>query len=269
MVFRGFDLQAEISYRTIDTENYQWKRFTAPVYGGQYPRGTTRWEQECLDTANAFLEKLFSVHGFLEFFIKNNCRLRKQEVIDYLAQNCPTLVFPDSREYRQPFTWYWCQLEGNRDAPGHIMDMSGWFYDKLAVPDITVKVDGKEYRPFADGENCFSSCVDDNSFAWKLCEASSYNVPYLYNLIKACDHNIEWLYEGSFTTDMDDGLYAVLELFDRSILPRYNVIVKEDTIAVRAGTYTMHIVDTSEENLRSIVKKNKKLINNLIDTMNK
>ena len=71
MVFRGFDLQAEISYRTIDTENYQWKRFTAPVYGGQYPRGTTRWEQECLDTANAFLEKLFSVHGFLEFFIKN------------------------------------------------------------------------------------------------------------------------------------------------------------------------------------------------------
>ena len=91
----------------------------------------------------------------------------------------------------------------------------------------------------------------------------------MYNLIKACDHNIEWLYEGSFTTDMDDGLYAVLELFDRSILPRYNVIVKEDTIAVRAGTYTMHIVDTSEENLRSIVKKNKKLINNLIDSMNK
>ena len=68
---------------------------------------------------------------------------------------------------------------------------------------------------------------------------------------------------------MDDGLYAVLELFDRSILPRYNVIVKEDTIAVRAGIYTMHIVDTSEENLRSIVRKNKKLINSLIGSMNK
>lgn len=250
------DLHAKIIYHPFDLSNYHWIPFAPGVFG-TYPRTATGWEQKCLDTANAFLEHLFAVSGFMEFFIQNNCRVKKEHITEFLSQKNINLPFPETREYREPFGWYWCQIDEGRDAPGHIKDWNGWLYDKLAIPTITVSVRGKEYKPFNDSQSCFYSCEAEDAFAWKICEASAYNVPYLYSYIRNCDYNIECLYEGAFSISGDRVLTAVMEYFDQEILPTYNVIVEEDSPLAKAGAYKMHIVDLEEGNLRELVRKNK------------
>ena len=260
------DLQAKITYHPFSTDCYHWKPFTAPTCEKNgWQRTATKWEQECLDTANDFLGKLFKVEGFTELFIRNQCRLKKEIIASYIKDKGSSLIFPCTREYSQPFGWYWCQLD-DPNSPGHIMDWNGWLYDKLAVPVISVSVNGKVFEPFKDAEQCFSSCVNEDWFAWKLCEASAYNVPYLYSIVRALKSDITNLYEGVFYAGMDDKLYRILELFDNSILPVYNVILNEDTMIVKSGSYAMHIVDTCKQNLREIIKNNKLAINEIIYT---
>lgn len=265
MNMNNISVYAQVQYAKIDTNDYIWKKFTVPVYGGKYQRGVTNWEQECLDTANGFLDELFSVPGFLAFFANHHYCVPKGKIVAYLHEHGSDLVFPVSREYWQPFSWEWCQHEGGRNSIGHIMDTNGWFYDKLAAPSISVTIDGREYKPFDDWECCFSSCEDNDNFAWRLCEASSYNVPYLYSLIRACNFNTEYLYEGGFTADMDSGLMAVLKFFDEEVLPTYDIIINEDNAMRKAGTYPMHIVDLSSDNLRCLVRNNKKRINKILE----
>ena len=260
------DIHAKITYHPFITDNYHWKPFNAPTREKNgWERGVTKWEQECLNTANSFLDELFNIDGFTDFFIKSHCRLKKEAVISFLREKGGSLVFPNTREYNEPFGWYWCQLD-EPNSPGHIMDCNGWFYDRLAVPSITVSINGEKIEPFKNREYCFSSCVNEDLFAWKLCEASAYNVPYLYSIVRTLNFDITNLYEGVFYTQMDDKLYRVLELFDDTILPTYNVILQEDTIVTKAGSYAMHIVDTSKQNLREIIRKNKSAINKIINS---
>ena len=258
------DLNAKVTYHPFNMDNYHWIPFSSPtVEKNGWRRGTTKWEQECLDTANAFLKEMFEIDGFTNYFIMNNCRIKKDAAASFFKEKGSQLVFPTTREYREPFGWYWCQFD-KQNYPGHIMDWNGWIYDKLAVPDITVSINEKEFKPFNDDEQCFSSCTTEDRFAWKLCEASAYNVPYLYSIVRELKFDETNLYEGVFYTQMDDKLYKVLELFDASILPHYNVILQEDTMVANAGSYMMYIVDTSKQNLREIIRRNKIAINDII-----
>ena len=255
------DLHARVAFRSFDRGSYQWRRFTVPVYdegkGGKRIRPVTEWERKCLDTANAFLEQLFSVPGFTDWFVRNHCCVKKHAVLSFLAQAGSGLVFPDTPEYKAPFGWGWCQHDGGRDAPGHILDCFGWLYDTLAYPEITVAVDGTVYEPFMDDIHCFESCAEDDCFAWRLCRACIFTFPQLFHL---AGRDMNCVYEGTFSADMDPGLLAVLKLFDEEILPVYNVIVGEDSPALDAGTYPMHIADVSRPALQALILENKEAI---------
>ena len=260
---QNIDIHANISYTPFDIRNYNWIPFS-DEWGDDCKRGTTEWENKCLETVNEFFTKLFSVPGFMEFFIENNCRVKLATMQSFLSQKNYKLSFPKSREFYEPFGWHWCQCKGGRNAPGHLQWNNGWLYDKLSAPSITVTVDEKEYHPFSDSINCFyGACEDNDEFAWRICEASSYNIPYLYAILNSYDHDMNNLYEQGFTAQEYEPLYAVMKFFE-SILPIYNVIVDEDTPTTGTGIYEMHIINMNNANLRELVRKHKKTIKSIV-----
>ena len=254
-------IRATISYPHIERKTYHWIQFSIPTYGGTYSRGATSWEKECLDAANSFMRKLTSVPGFFEFFSSHNYCVRKQDVISFLNEKETHLVFPETREYHEPFSWPWCQLEEGLEHPGHILDSNGWIFDKAAVPEISVVIDGEKYFPFSNDESCISNLFADNDFAWDVCEASAYNVPELHGILQDFSDKSTAIYECAFNSSYDARIEIVLKYLEE-ILPAYEIVVDEDTVWVPAGSYPIHIFDRAE--LHDLIKANKKEIRSIL-----
>ena len=244
------EVHATISSPQIDKKHYHWKKLICP-------RNATSWEQKCISDANCFLEELFAIEGFSDFFFLNDCCAKKPQIEHFLEETGSNLRFPKTFEYQFAMDRsHWeSSVFGNPNESGYICERGDWFLDRQAWPTLTVTIDNHTWHPFFDSAACFKTCKTSDEFAWDLCTSSAYLVPYLYNIARRCDFNSEWLYEGGFTADMDPGLQAALEVFDAHILPMYNVIVDKDTVIAPAGSYPMHIYDPNS--LRELIRRNK------------
>lgn len=251
---------ALIVYIDFDTNNYEWRPFAVPNYGDHYSREVTEWEQECLNTANGFMRRLFCIPEFLSFFKENHYCVKKNDAIHFLKSQGYEIAFPDSREYWEPFSWTWCQLNV-RNKPGCVLDHKGWIYDKLATPIVTVSAYNKDYQPFIPED---MECVyigDISALAYPVCEASKYNIPYLYSLREKVSQYS--LIEYGHCIEDFPGLSEVLEYMDKEALPVFNVIVDEDNVVCNAGEYKIHILNLDE--LKRVVKINKKEIISILE----
>lgn len=253
------NVHATVKYPDFDYDNFCFHPFSIPTYGGKYYRGATDWEKECLETANTFLEKLFDIPSFVSTFKKNRCCMKKEEITHFLTSQGYDIFFPDSREYREPFSWDWCQLDA-KDHHGCIKDNGSWLFATVAAPTIHICVFEKDVQPFSRGSNCVS-VGDIDVLAQPICQASKYNVPYLYSLAEDVSDYARFEY-GNCLEDYP-GLVEVLEFMDREILPVFNVIVDTDTVRCNAGEYQMHILEPDE--LRRLIKMHKKQIKEIIE----
>ena len=252
------NLIAQVNYPSLNIDEYKIVEYSKRTYGN-----TTKWELERLETINAFLNELFAVPGFCEFFVDNNCCVKKRIIKDFLNKKGCSLEFPTVLEYESLFSWLYQPEVGS--ALGYVIDRNDWLYDSLAIPDITVTVGESVIRPFREDEDsCIALFAEDDSFAWDLCENSAYLVPYLYNLARRCDFNIEFLWEGGFDRYFDCALLPVLQYLDEAI-PFNNVVLQEDTALAGAGEYKMHIIDRG--NVREIIRVHKDEIRRIIQAV--
>ena len=265
---KAIDVHAEVVYPETDAANYSRCPFD---YYDVIKHPATSWEKKCLSEANEFLTQLFATPGFTEFFVRNHCKVKKEQVKAFLKSVGSKLEFPETREYHDAFDMFHYHRKHDNGL-GLVLDKKGWIYDKGMTPKIIVTINGKQYTPFQEYWHDWESHPIINTYhidhfgdydgilTWRICMNSAYLVPHLYAIRENFNPYAMWEY--GISLDDYPCTSKVLEYFQNEVLPVYNIIVDEEIPVVGKGQYKAYIV--SETELRELIRANRKKIKEIL-----